>query len=489
MTMESFDVVIVGAGISGIGAAWHLQKHCPSKRWVILEGREALGGTWDLFRYPGIRSDSDMHTLGYGFKPWLHRKAIADGPSIRDYLNETATENGIDRHIRYGLRVTRASWSTRDAAWTVEAEQKQTGAPVKFTCNFLWLCAGYYSYENPYTPDFPGRERFQGTVVHPQHWPPDLEVRGKRVIVIGSGATAATLVPELAETAGHVVMLQRSPTYFISMPDVDAIANLLRRWLPERVAYAFTRWKNVHLQQMIYRLARRRPQLVKKILIGRIRRELGPSFDIETHFTPRYTPWEQRLCLITNGNLFKALRSGKASMATDHVETFTEKGLLLKSGRELQADVVITATGLNLQLYGGVDLSVDERSVDVAKRFGYKGMMVSDVPNLVSTFGYVNASWTLRADLTAEWVCSVLNLMDKKRVRQCTPRLRESDQGMPERPFIEDFSSGYIQRALHLMPKQGDREPWVNPHDYLRDRRVLRQEPVEDGVLRFENSR
>lgn len=487
MTVEHVDVLIVGAGLSGIGAAVHLQERCPTRRYLIFEGRPAMGGTWDLFRYPGIRSDSDMHTLGYRFKPWREAKAIADGPSILRYIRETAAEHGVDRHIRYQHQVTSASWSTAEAAWTVEALRRDTGEAVRVTCNFLYLCAGYYSYRKGHTPEFAGRERFTGPIVHPQEWPADLDYRGKRVVVIGSGATAMTLVPAMAQDAAHVVMLQRSPTYVISRPDVDVIANALRRVLPEKWAYAITRWKNVGLQQFFYGRSRKRPADVKRRLLDMVRKELGADYDVETHFTPRYNPWDQRLCLIPNSDLFKAIRAGRASVVTDQIDCFTERGIRLRSGRELEADIIVTATGLELVILGEIEFRVDGAAVEFARTWTYKGMMVSDVPNLASTFGYINASWTLRADLTAEYICRLLNHMRETGTRQVTPRLRPGDRDMPARPWLDQFSSGYVTRVMDQFPKQGDREPWINPQNYSRDKKMLRFGPLEDGVLVFDN--
>jgi len=487
MSIEYFDVVIVGAGLSGIGAARHLQDKCPGKSYVILEGRETLGGTWDLFRYPGIRSDSDMHTLGYNFKPWRDAKAIADGPSILKYLKETAVENHVQEHIRTHHLVKKATWSSADAAWTVEAECKASAQTVHIRCNFLLMCSGYYSYEAGYTPEFTGRDSFTGKIIHPQQWPEDLDYRHKDVIVIGSGATAMTLVPALAKDAKHVTMLQRSPTYVLSLPDKDPIANSLRKVLPEKVAYGVTRWKNVALQQYIYRLTRTKPDKVKGWLIKMVRAALGPDYDVATHFTPRYNPWDQRLCVVPNGDLFKAIRSGKASVVTEQIDRFTETGIRLKSGKELEADIIVTATGLNLVVSGGVAFIVDGRSIDFSQTFTYKGAMYSDVPNLVSIFGYINASWTLRADLIAEYACRLLNQMDQNGYRQCTPRLGDTDPKAPARPWIEDFSSNYLQRVMHLLPKQGDHKPWINPQDYRRDKKLFRQDAIEDGVLAFDD--
>jgi monooxygenase len=489
MAIEHFDVMIVGAGLSGVGAAVHLQRECPGKRYVILEGRPSIGGTWDLFRYPGIRSDSDMHTLGYSFKPWREAKAIADGPSILRYVKETAAEHGVDRHIRFGHRATRAEWSSEQGAWTIDAERTDTGETVRFTANFILMCAGYYNYRHGYTPEFEDQERFRGTIVHPQEWPEDLDYRGKKVVVIGSGATAMTLVPSMAKDVGHIVMLQRSPTWVVSLPDTDRIANFLRRVLPARWAYAITRWKNVTMQQFLYGRTRTKPEQVARKLLDRVRKELGPTYDVETHFTPRYNPWDQRMCLVPNSDLFESIRSGKAEVVTDRIDRFTETGIALASGKQLDADIIVTATGLNLVVLGEMRFAVDGAPVDFANTWTYKGMMYSDVPNLITTFGYINASWTLRADLTAEYACRLLNHMDERGARQVTPRLRDADHGMPARPWIDGFSSGYMQRAMHRFPKQGDREPWLNPQNYTRDKKMIRTAPLEDGALEFDNGK
>jgi cation diffusion facilitator CzcD-associated flavoprotein CzcO len=446
-----------------------------------------MGGTWDLFRYPGVRSDSDMHTLGYRFKPWRAAKAIADGPAILEYVKETAAEYGVDRHIRYQHLATRASWSSDDATWTLEALRRDNGETVRFTCNFLFMCAGYYSYRHGYTPELEGIESFKGKLVHPQQWPEDLDYRGKKVVVIGSGATAMTLVPAMAKDVDHIVMLQRSPTYVVSRPDKDIIANTLRKVLPEHWAYAITRWKNVGLQQLLYRRTRTHPEKVKKKLLDMVRKELGPDYDVEKHFTPHYNPWDQRLCLVPNSDLFEAIRCGKASVVTDQIERIDETGIALQSGQHLDADIIVTATGLNLVVLGEMQFSVDGRPVDFADTWTYKGMMYSGVPNLVSTFGYINASWTLRADLTSEYVCRLLNHMDETGTRQATPRLRDSDQHMPARPWIDQFSSGYMQRMMHRFPKQGDHAPWINPQNYTRDKKMIRFAPLEDGALIFSN--
>ena len=482
MSIEHFDVLIVGAGLSGIGAGVHLQKHCPGRTYAILEGRDRLGGTWDLFRYPGIRSDSDMYTLGYSFKPWEEPKAIADGPSILKYVKDTARDYGIDSRIRYGHQVKRASWSSEDACWTVESERD--GEVVRLTCNFLFVCGGYYKYSEGYTPEFPGIGRFKGRIVHPQKWTDDIDYAGKRVVVIGSGATAVTLVPEMAKTAAHVTMLQRSPTYVVARPAEDAAANWLRRHLPAMLAYAISRWKRVLLQMYFFNLCRRNPAHAKKLILGGVKAYLGPDYDVGTHFTPRYNPWEQRLCLVPDADLFIAIRQKKASVVTDHIETFTEKGLKLKSGAELEADLIVTATGLNLEVLSGLAITVDGKSIDPAKTFSYKGLMYSGVPNLASSFGYTNASWTLKCDLTCEYVCRLLNHMKKHGYAQCTPHL--ADPEMAQAPWI-DFSSGYVQRTLDKFPKQGAKAPWRMPQNYARDIMTLRFGRIDDGVLAFSN--
>ncbi|MBV8798415.1 MAG: NAD(P)/FAD-dependent oxidoreductase, partial [Alphaproteobacteria bacterium] len=418
---EHFDVLIVGAGLSGIGAAYHLQAACPRKSYAILEGREAIGGTWDLFRYPGIRSDSDMYTLGYSFKPWGEAKAIADGPSILNYVRETAREHGIDRHIRFRHMVKRASWSSADAQWTVEAEEGQDQRPVRFTCGFLFMCSGYYDYAGGYDPKFPGVERYRGRLVHPQFWPEDLDYRNKRVVVIGSGATAVTVVPEMAKDAAHVTMLQRSPTYVVSVPAEDKMANWLRRKLPPMLSYQIVRWRNVLLQMYFYGRARKAPQKVKNYILKLVQKELGPDYDL-AQFTPRYNPWDQRMCLVPDSDLFKMIRAQRVSVVTDQIESFSETGVKLKSGGELQADIIVTATGLQLKVLGGMQIAVDGHAIEPAKAMTYKGMMFSDVPNLVSVFGYTNASWTLKCDLTCEYVCRLLNFMDAGGHTMCMPR-------------------------------------------------------------------
>ena len=486
MVAERFDVVVVGAGISGIGAGVHLQEKSPDRSFVILEGREDIGGTWDLFKYPGIRSDSDMHTLGFEFKPWKAEKSIADGPSIMQYLRETVAEHDLKRHMRFGEPVTRADWSTENAVWTVRT-QRSDGTQGTFECNYLFMCAGYYSYKAGYLPEFPGREKFRGTIVHPQEWPDDLDYANKRVVVIGSGATAVTIVPAMADKAAHVTMLQRSPTYMVSRPDRDAFANVLRKFLPEQVAYNVTRAKNTWRQQMVYKRTRTKPDQIKMLLLGGVQLELGAKYPIRRHFLPRYNPWDQRLCLVPNSDFFAAIRSGRASMVTDTIETFTETGVFLASGQHLAADVIVTATGLQLVSLGEAEIFVDGSQVDFAQTRTYKGMSFSDVPNLATSFGYINASWTLRADLTCTYVCRLLNHMRDTGTRQCTPRLRPGEENMPRRPWIDGFSSGYMQRVMHLMPSQGDREPWINPQNYDKDKKMFREGRVDDGVMQFTN--
>jgi cation diffusion facilitator CzcD-associated flavoprotein CzcO len=479
--MKHVDVLVVGAGLSGIGAACHLRQKCPEKSFVILEGRGAMGGTWDLFRYPGVRSDSDMYTLGYRFRPWSDAKAIADGSAILNYIRETAAEFDVDRMIRYGHRVSRANWSSADALWTVEAETGTDKSPVQFTCNFLYLCTGYYDYEGGYTPEWPGVERFGGSLVHPQKWPEDLDYSGKRVVVIGSGATAVTLVPAMAERAAHVTMLQRSPTYVASMPAEDRVANWLRRRLPARTAYALARWKNVLFGMFFYNLARSRPEAFKRMIAKGNRKQLGRDFDLK-HFTPQYNPWDQRLCLAPNADIFRAIRQGRASVMTDHIETFTETGLQLRSGEHLDADIIVTATGLVLKLMSGLNLFVDGTHVEMSKTIAYKGMMYSDIPNLASALGYTNASWTLKCDLTAEYVCRLLKHMDRHGYAQCTPRV--NDPEVKEEPIL-DFTSGYVRRALHTLPRQGSKTPWRLHQNYVRDLSMLRYGRVDDGVMEF----
>jgi cation diffusion facilitator CzcD-associated flavoprotein CzcO len=487
MAIEHFDVLIMGAGLSGIDAAHHLQKLCPHKSYVILEQRARIGGTWDLFRYPGIRSDSDMLTMGYSFRPWTSPKMISPGDDIRDYIAATARDEGIDRHIRFGHRIQRAAWSSGQAQWSVDAvRQLPDGSeePCTLTCNFLFSCAGYYRYSAGYLPEFPDIGCFQGRVVHPQAWPENLDYAGKRVVIIGSGATAVTLLPAMAKTAGHVTMLQRSPTYLVSLPAQDKIANWLRGFLPAMWAYKLGRWKNVALMIYIYQLAQRFPNFVKTGIVKKVQQELGPGYDVATHFTPSYNPWEQRLCVVPDGDMFQTIKSGRASVVTGQIETFTEKGIRLQSGQELEADIVVTATGLVLQAFGGAELSVEGRSVDLSQTLAYKGVMLSGVPNLASVFGYINASWTLKADLICTYVCRLLNCMDRKGARQVTPQSRGETASAP---FVEKFTPGYMQRALAHWPKQGSTAPWRVYQNYIRDAISLKWSPVDNQALEFSN--
>ncbi len=476
------DVLIVGAGISGVSAAVHLRERCPGKSFAILEQREAVGGTWDLFRYPGIRSDSDMYTLGFAFKPWKEQKAIADGPSILRYVNETVDENDLRGKIHFGRKVTAARWSSPDARWTLDVVNEVSGEAEEWTAGFVAFCAGYYNYDAGYTPAFEGRERFKGEFIHPQHWPEDLDYAGKRVVVIGSGATAVTIVPEIAREAGHVTMLQRSPTYMVSRPSEDAVANFLRRILPAKFAYRLIRWRNVLMQAYFFNTARKRPEKVKAQLFDWLKDELPQGYDMATHFTPHYNPWEERLCLVPDSDFFLALKNGSASIVTDHIETFTEDGIRLKSGETLPADIVVSATGLDLQVMGGAEICVDGERVEPGRSITYRGLMMSDVPNMTFTFGYTNASWTLKADLTSEYLCRLLNHMDEIGAVEARPRLE--DPTVEPLPFV-DFSSGYFRRAEDRMPKQGSKKPWKLNQSYLADIKALRRGPIEDGVMAF----
>jgi monooxygenase len=481
LPLEHFDVLVVGAGLSGIGAGCHLQASCPGRSYAILEARDRIGGTWDLFRYPGIRSDSDMYTLGYVFKPWRDAKAIADGASILSYVEQTAREHRIDERVRFGHRVVRAEWNSERARWTVQAERGDSGETVQFSCGFLLMCSGYYRYDEGYTPEFPGAERFAGQIVHPQHWNEEIDYAGKRVVVIGSGATAITLVPAMAQSAEHVTMLQRSPSYVVSLPGEDRIANFLRRKLPAKTAYSIVRWKNVLRTMLSVQLSRRRPAAMKALLRKGLERELPRGYDIDRHFKPTYDPWDQRLCLVPDGDLFATLRAGNASVVTDHIETFTERGIELASGEELQADLIVTATGLNLLALGGMEIAVDGREIDLAQTMTYKGMMLSDVPNLAIALGYTNASWTLKCDLTCEYVCRLLNHMAAHGQQIC---VAHRDRAVAELPFI-DFSSGYILRAIDKFPKQGAKAPWRLYQNYALDILSLKRGALEDGVLQF----
>jgi cation diffusion facilitator CzcD-associated flavoprotein CzcO len=486
MSLEHFDVLIVGAGLSGIGAGYHLQASCPQKTYAILEARDCIGGTWDLFRYPGVRSDSDMYTLGYRFRPWKDAKAIADGPAILTYVRQTAGENGIDRKIRFHHRVVGAQFSSAAARWRVRVQRGDSEEIVELSCGFLLVCSGYYRYDQGYTPDFQGMERFAGRIVHPQQWSEDIDYTDKRVVVIGSGATAVTLLPAIARRAAHVTMLQRSPSYVLSLPAEDPIAGVLRRVLPPKLSYPLLRWKNVLLTMLMFQLSRRRPAAIKALIRRGLQRQLPPDYDIDTHFKPRYSPWDQRMCLVPDGDLFQAIGAGRASVVTDQIETFTEEGLLLASGAELQAELIVTATGLNMLALGGIKLTVDDRPIELSQTMSYKGMMLSGVPNLAFAIGYTNASWTLKCDLSCEYVCRLLNHMDARGYRQCTPL--DSDPTVERQPMI-DFSSSYVLRSIDQFPRQGSKRPWRLYQNYARDILSLRFGAIEDGAMRFSGSR
>jgi len=482
MNQNHFNVIVVGAGISGISAGYHLQKRCPDQSFAILESRDTIGGTWDLFRYPGIRSDSDMQTMGFRFKPWKGVKNIADGPSILSYLDETVKENGLDKKIHFNRRVNEASWSSRNSKWTIQVENKKTQELKDCTCDFLFLCGGYYNYKEGYTPHFEGKDNFSGQIVHPQKWPDDLNYKNKEVVVIGSGATAVTIIPSIADEAEHVTMLQRSPTYFVAWPDEDKIGNILHKLLGSKIAYFMLRLKNIYFQWWFFQKCRKVPKRVKEFLINEVRKKLDINYDVDTHFTPNYNPWDQRLCLVPNGDLFNAINEGKASVVTDHIDKFTKEGIQLKSGDELKADIIITATGLNLEVCNGIRLLVDNDEVDISKTMTYKGMMFSNVPNLVATFGYTNASWTLRADLTSEYVCRLINFLNKKGYAYCCPRV---DQSVEHDGNWLDFSSGYITRSMHKFPMQGSRDPWRNTQNFPRDVFAIRWGNIDDNELKF----
>jgi len=478
------DIIVVGAGISGIAAAYNLQKSCPNKSFAILEGRSALGGTWDLFKYPGIRSDSDMHTLGFRFKPWIHKKSIADASSILEYLNETVDEYGIRDKIVFNQKVTSANWLAEKSLW--ELSVLDEGQKISMTCNFLFLCGGYYSYDKPYMPKFPEQDRFEGQVIHPQFWDESIDCSDKKVVVIGSGATAVTLVPAIAKNAAHVTMLQRSPSYVVSAPGEDSWSQALNKMFPIRLTYFLIRWKNIFRTSLGFYLSRKYPERVKDRLINLVREELGNDYDVEKHFTPRYNPWDQRMCLVPDSDLFNSIKSGKASVVTDHIDHFTENGILVKSGEHLEADIIVTATGIELNALNDIEVSVNNEKVEPHNRLSYKGMMLSGVPNLAFSFGYVNASWTLRADLTCEYVCRLLNRMDKLGVNTCIPQ--EDPTAIVDDEYI-DFSSGYVQRALDRLPKQGKKAPWRNYQNYLKDIFLVRIFSIKDSTLKFYNSK
>lgn len=477
-TKQYFDVVIIGAGLSGIGAAYHIQKKCPRKTYTILEGRSDIGGTWDLFRYPGIRSDSDMYTLGFSFNPWEDAKAIADGPAILQYIKDTAQKFGIAPHIRFNHRVIAANWSDAEKMWTLHIEPQNR----VICCRFLVSCTGYYNYEHGYEPTFAGSESFAGTIIHPQKWDDKLQYADKKVVIIGSGATAVTLVPEMAKKAAHVVMLQRSPTYIVNLPSKDKIANLFRQRLPSKVAYQLARWKNILLSMLFYQIARRAPNVFKRMVRKGIQKELGTDYDLR-HFDPQYQPWDQRLCLVPDSDLFKALRQNKAEIVTDTIERFTPKGILLKSGRELEADIIVTATGLQLQMLGGIDMRVNNETRPARDIYCYRGTMFSDIPNFAIAIGYTNASWTLKCDLNCHYITRILNYMDKKGYQVCTPRF-DSQRFKPE-PLL-NFNAGYVLRSIDEMPRQGSAAPWKMHQNYLRDSLSLRYGTVDDAYLQYQ---
>jgi len=481
MADRDFDVLVIGAGISGISAAYYLQTECPNKTFAILEGRDRIGGTWDLFKYPGIRSDSDMYTLGFAFKPWTSPKAIADGPAIMKYLDETIEEYNLNDRIILNQNVQSASWSSENAKWTVEVSDRLTGQMVNYTCNFLSMCSGYYDYDKGYMPDFPNKDSYKGILIHPQQWPENLDYTDRSIIVIGSGATAVTLVPELAKKARHVTMLQRSPTYIVSAPDEDKISNWMNRNLPNKFAYSVSRWRKILFQRMSYAAARKWPGLMKKMIIAGVKKEMGKEYDL-SHFTPSYNPWDQRICLVPNADLFTALKANKATVVTDRIKTFTESGIDLESDEHLDADIIVSATGLNMKFMAGASFYVDGQQVDFADTVSYKSVMFSNVPNLSLAFGYTNASWTLKCDLTNQYVCRLINHMDEHGYKQCTPRL--NDENMERLPFL-DFTSGYIMRFIDKLPKSGRENPWKLKHNYIFDRMIINNSKLSDDVMEF----
>ena len=482
---SNFDVIVVGAGISGIGAGYHLQKQCPNKSFVILEGRETFGGTWDLFRYPGVRSDSDMHTMGFRFKPWIDERFIADGSSIMNYLDETISENNLKDKIRYQCKVISSSWSSSESKWTLEVENSSSGTINKYKCKFLMLCGGYYNYEEGYNPDFKNQEQFNGPIIHPQKWPEDLDYKNKKVVIIGSGATAVTIVPAMADQVDQITMLQRSPTYFMAAPDKDMIGNFFKKIFRQKTAYFLTRWKNILLGNFFYNRCVKNPEKVKEMLINGVKDHLGEDYDIETHFTPKYKPWDERLCFVPNADFFEAMKAGKASVVTDHIDEFTETGIKLKSGKELDADIIIKATGLNLQFLNGIDVKVDNSSINISEKLAYKGRMFNDIPNLACSFGYARASWTLGADLSSEYVCKLLNYMGKHGYDSCTP---VKGEGIEEEGTYLNLSSGYVTRAIDRMPKQGSKEPWKGNQSYLSDVTEVRWGSITNDDLHFKTA-
>tara|TARA_B100001564_G_scaffold291980_1_gene256165 strand:+ start:1357 stop:2805 length:1449 start_codon:yes stop_codon:yes gene_type:complete len=477
-----FDVIVIGAGISGIGAGYHLQTKCPEKSFAILEGRDTIGGTWDLFKYPGIRSDSDMYTLGFSFFPWKEKEAIADGPSILKYLDETSKKFNIDKKIKFNHYVKDASWCSEKSIWTLKVEDKNEMDTVTISCNFIFMCSGYYSYEKGYTPDFEGINEFNGKIMHPQKWDTSIDYSDKEVIVIGSGATAVTLVPEMAKDAKHVTMLQRSPTYVVSAPQQDPLANFLQKYLTSNLSYFIVRWKNILRQQWYFRLCKKNPKRVKDFIINQVRKSLGHDYDVDKHFTPNYNPWDQRMCLVPNGDLFKSIRKKQTSVVTDKIDKFTPTGIKLESGKTLSADLIITATGLNLEICSNIKLKVDGKDINLPDTVTYKGMMFSGVPNLVSTFGYTNASWTLGADLTSEYVCRLLNYMKKSSIKKCCP---EANSKIEDNDDWLNLTSGYIKRSKDIFPKQGKRSPWTNNQNFLKDIFQIRYGKINDGDIKF----
>ena len=479
--IESIDVLIIGAGLSGIGGACHLRRNSPDRSFMILESREASGGTWDLFRYPGIRSDSDMYTFGYGFKPWSDKSSIADGHKILSYIREAAAEYDVEQHIRYQHKVVSASWSSTQSRWLVTAERGDTGEQATISCQFIFSCSGYYDYDQGYTPEFAGIDSFKGQVIHAQHWPEQMDYQGKRVVVIGSGATAVTLVPAMSQDTASLVMLQRTPTYIASVPKEQPLAETLRKWLPDSWVFRLIRWKQVLFQIYLYQLSRRNPQRLRKYLLGLVRKEMGPDYDVDTHFTPDYNPWDQRLCGVPDGDLFTAIRENRAEVVTDHIDQFNKEGIHLKSGKQLDADIVVLATGLNLKFAGGVQYSVDGKVLDFAEHFIFRGMMFSGLPNMAFTVGYTNSSWTLKADLTGQYVSRLLNKMARHSYTAVTPRLTGEVEEMP----LLDFDAGYVLRSRESFPKQGNRLPWKNYQNYIRDFIGLRLGRQNDDELEF----
>ncbi len=482
MSTIHFDTIIIGAGISGISAAYYMQTDCSTKTFTILEGRRNVGGTWDLFRYPGIRSDSDMYTFGFRFKPWINPKVIAPREDIMNYLEETITENGIDKHIRFEHKLLSASWSSKTALWSLTVQTPDSANPTIFTCSFLSLCMGYYDYESGYTPDFLGKDNFKGTIIHPQKWDETLDYTNKKIVVIGSGATAVTLIPSLTKKAGHVTMLQRNPTYVVAQPDVDKLAVWINNTLPIKIAHKINRFRKILFQRFSYAFSRTFPELMKKVLRKKIIEELGSEYDIDKHFTPKYNPWDERLCLVPNGDLFEAIKSKKASVVTDHIERFTENGIKLISGEFLEADIIVTATGLNAQLFNNINFEVDGEQVDFARKVCYKSVMFDGIPNMTYAFGYTNASWTLKCDMTNQYTCRLINYMEENGFRQCMPI--QNDPNMDLKPFL-DFNPGYVMRVIDKLPKMGNKKPWKIEQNYFYDRKMFEKGSLDDGILAY----